>query len=187
MVDVYCVGVNQIYAASFMFLCQPCPCLLPIHTTGLRANTLAGRTSEPADLDLARVQLKFSPAAHREKEKDLSQSISSVDWASLSDLPTCTGKAGSIDFIRHRSVGLSVCLSCIPDIPEPPLPACLVCFLCPAAPTVQLSPETVTVAAVNGINTCIKTTCCHPVRLSPLLAFCVGRPGCSSWQWAVMT
>lgn len=37
-----------------------------------------------------------------------------------------TGKAWSIYFIRHRSVDLSVCFSCIPDIPE--------LLLCPAAP-----------------------------------------------------
>lgn len=36
---------------------------------------------------------------------NLWQSASSVVWASLSDLPLCTGKVGSIDFIRLRSVG----------------------------------------------------------------------------------
>lgn len=61
-----------------------------------------------------------SPLPFQWEEENLPQSNSSVNWAPLSDLPPCTGKAGSIDFIRHRSVGLSVCLSCIPHIPKPP-------------------------------------------------------------------
>lgn len=46
--DVHCVGVNQIYAPSFMFPCQPCLCLpskFPILTLDLWANTLAGRAA----------------------------------------------------------------------------------------------------------------------------------------------
>lgn len=137
--DVHCVAVNQIYVVSFMFLCRPCLCLpsqFPIHTIGLVSKHVGwNEQSRPAaDLSSARlasvqVQLKFSPA-----EENIPQSTSSVDWAplslSLSDLPPCTGKAVSIDFIRHRSVGLSVCLSCIPHIPEPP---CLLSAL-PARP-----------------------------------------------------
>lgn len=45
-------------------------------------------------------------------------------WECLCEFPT--GKARSIYFIGHRSVGLSVCFSCILDIPE--------LLLCPAAP-----------------------------------------------------
>lgn len=70
------------------------------------------------------------------EEENHSQSIC---WLGFSVwFAPCTGKAGSIDFIRHRSVGLSVCLSCIPDIPEP-LPA--LCFLCLAGHHTTVSPK----------------------------------------------
>lgn len=85
-----------------------------------------------------------SPLPFHRDEENLPQSLSSVDWAPLSDLPPCTGKAGSIDFIRHRSVGLSVCLSCIPHIPKPP---CLLSL----PPCLAFPFETVTVTALESV------------------------------------
>lgn len=148
-----------------MFLCQPCPCLpsqLPIH-----------RSSGPADLGSAQVQLKFSPAAHREKEKISHNRTHLLIEPLCLICPLAPEKLEALISLDTGVWGFLFALAAFLTYQSPPLPA--LCFLCPAAPTVQLSPKTVTVAAVNGINTCIKTTCCHPLWLSPSLAFsCVG-------------
>lgn len=133
------------------------------------------------------------------EEENLSQSVC---WLGLSVwFAPCTGKAGSIDFIRHWSVGLSVCLSCIPDIPDPP-PA--LCFLCLAGHHTTVSPKKVIVALESGaIITCTKSIRGAILFHSHHLSFSAASvqilydgtrlpktdslSGYLSWQWTVMT
>lgn len=126
-------------------------CVYPLECPFTR---LVARASRPADLSSAQLssaQFKFSSHSMLLVKKNQYLTISLICCLNLSvsDLLLAPEKLEALISLDTGVWGLSVCLCCIPDIPEPPLPA--LCFLRPAAPSVQLSPETVTVAAVNGV------------------------------------
>lgn len=130
-------------------------CIFHDSQPGLTVFTLSSARShgwlhEQADQQIS-AQLKFSSHSVLLVKKNQYLTISLICCLNLSvsDLLLAPEKLEALISLDTGVWGLSVCLCCIPDIPEPPLPA--LCFLRPAAPSVQLSPKTVTVAAVNGV------------------------------------
>lgn len=131
--------IFHVYPLSFSFIQSACE----------QTRWLDERVNQQisAQFGSAQVRLEFRCPPWRRRK---SLTISLICCMSLRLIcPLCTGKAQSIDFIRHRSVGLSVCLSCIPDIPKPPPTRLVSAFSARAAPTVQRSPITVNVTAVK--------------------------------------